>query len=139
MKVETLLSRLQKVKRTGSRQWVACCPAHDDRSPSMTVRELDDGRVLLHCFAGCEVENILGAVGLTFDVLFPDKATADYVPGLRRPFPAADVLECVATEARIAAIAAGDLAEGMALSVEARARLLIAAGRLEDARRLANG
>jgi DNA primase len=53
MKVDAFLDKLTKVKRTGNGTWLACCPAHEDRSPSMSVRELDDGRVLVHCFAGC--------------------------------------------------------------------------------------
>jgi hypothetical protein len=65
----------------------------------MTVRECDDGRVLVHCFAGCSVEDILGTVGLDFDALFPPKPVADRVAPMRRPFPAADVLEAVLHDA----------------------------------------
>lgn len=41
---------------------VVCCPAHNDRAPSLSIRELDDGRALLHCFAGCAYPEILAAV-----------------------------------------------------------------------------
>lgn len=138
MKADAILSRLDKVKRTGASQWIARCPAHEDRSPSLSVRELEDSRILVHCFAGCDVESILDAVGLTFDALFPDKPI-DHAKPLRRPFPAADVLECLATEALIAQMCAGDLARGELLTDEARARLTLASERIEAGRSLANG
>lgn len=94
MTAETLLSKLEKTRKTGHSTWIACCPAHQDKNPSMTIRECDDGRVLLHCFAGCSVEEVLGAIGLEFDALFPPKPIEHAKP-LRRPFPAADVLEAV--------------------------------------------
>ncbi len=46
------------------------CPAHPDGSPSLSVNEGDDGKVLLFCHAGCRVDEILQAIGLTHDVLF---------------------------------------------------------------------
>lgn len=92
MTAENLLSRLEKSRKTGHSTWIACCPAHADKSPSMTIRELEDGRVLLHCFAGCGVESVLGAIGLEFDALFPPRPI-DHAKPLRRPFPAADVME----------------------------------------------
>lgn len=51
--------------------WQAECPAHEDHSPSLSVREGSDGRALLHCFAGCEIAAVLQALGLTFSDLFP--------------------------------------------------------------------
>lgn len=35
-------------------QWLARCPAHDDHQPSLSIKETDDGRILFHCFAGCD-------------------------------------------------------------------------------------
>src|SRR5574341_2174616 len=116
MKAEAFLSRCEKVRRTGNGTWIACCPAHEDHSPSMTVRELADGRVLVHCFAGCAVDAILGAIGMDFDALFPDKPPrADHMPTLRRPFPAADVLEAVANEAFYVAFMAATMEQGYVL------------------------
>lgn len=138
MKVEVLLSRLEKVRPTGRGTWVACCPAHEDRTPSMSVREVDDGRILLHCFADCSVESILGAVGLDFDALFPDKPIERARP-LRRPFPAADVLECLAAESRIVSVCASDVLAGKSLSEIDRQRLVLARERIEDGRSMALG
>lgn len=105
----------------------------------MKVTELDDGRVLVHCFAECSVEAILTAVGLTFDALFPEKAIADRVKPLRRPFPAADVLECLAFESALVAMAASTLASGNALNATDLSRMKLAQQRIEAGRRLALG
>jgi len=138
VKADAFISRLEKVKRTGNGTWLACCPAHEDRSPSMSVRELDDGRILVHCFAGCSVESILYAVGLDFDALFPDKPI-EYAKPLRRSFPAADVLEAVAFECLVVMTTAYWIAEGKEVTKEDRDRALICYQRIEEARRLALG
>lgn len=56
--------------RAGPNKWVARCPAHDDRSPSLSIAAGRDGRTLLHCFAGCAPEAIVTAAGLTMASLF---------------------------------------------------------------------
>ena len=71
MTVETLLSRCDMVRETGPGKYIARCPSHDDRSPSLSITEADDGRVLLYCHALCECEDVLSAVGLTFSDLYP--------------------------------------------------------------------
>lgn len=140
MKADALLSRLHKVKRTGAAQWIARCPSHDDRSPSMSVRELDDGRVLLHCFAGCSVESILDAAGLTFDALFPDRfPEAHGTQRVRRPFHPGDVLACIATEALIVAVSAANLRQRITLSERDYERLMLASSRIQAAREVALG
>jgi len=96
----------------------------------MTVRERDDGRVLVHCFTGCEVESILGVVGLEWDALFPPDLKADSKPGVRHAFLEADVVGAVAIEALVVATAAANLAHGVDLSLEDRARLMVAAERI---------
>ncbi len=134
------LSRLQKVKKTRSDSWLACCPAHGDKSPSMTIRELSDGRLLVHCFAGCSVENIVGSIGLELSDLFPEKPVFDHsMPQRRERFNPFDVMRAVAFEARVAAIASFDMARGNALDEGDRARLLLAAERLNEAEEMIYG
>ncbi len=72
MTAQDILSRLQGVKG-GHGQWTARCPAHDDRQNSLSVGEGKDGRVLLRCHAGCDVDKIVTALGLSPADLFPDK------------------------------------------------------------------
>ncbi len=72
MTAQDILHRLQSV-RGGRGQWTARCPAHDDRQNSLSVSEGNDRRVLLHCHAGCDVDKITAALGLSPSDLFPDK------------------------------------------------------------------
>lgn len=132
MTAEALLSRLEKVKRTGPGRYQARCPAHQDRGPSLTIRELDDGRVLLHCFAGCAVHDVLSAVGLDMSDLFPEKPLEHGRPE-RRPFPAGDVLRAVAFEALVVAVAGSALLAGQPFSKMDRERLMLAVGRIQAA------
>lgn len=133
MTAAALLDRLEHVRQTGPGRWIARCAAHVDKRPSLTIRELEDGRVLVHCFAGCDARDVLAAVGLTFDVLFPRRPVAHRGKPERRPFPAADVLRCIALEVLIVAVAAYRLGNGQALDGADRARLLVAASRLQAA------
>ena len=68
-----LLERLEGVRARGPHQWNAKCPAHADKSPSLSIRETDGGALLLHCFAACAVEDVLGAIGLEFADLYPER------------------------------------------------------------------
>ena len=69
--LEQVLSHLKGV-RTSMRGWRACCPAHADRKPSLSIGVGEQGQVLLKCFAGCSLERIVEAMGLTMIDLFPD-------------------------------------------------------------------
>ncbi len=55
--------------------WSARCPAHEDRHPSLSVSEGDDGRTLVQCHAGCTVDAICDAVGLRVADLMPDNSS----------------------------------------------------------------
>ena len=139
MTAEALLSRLDGVRQTAPGHWIARCSAHEDRRPSLNVRECEDGRVLMICRAGCENYDELRAVRLDFDALFPPRAIGDYLPRERRPFHAADVLRCVAFEISLASLAADNLANGIALTDDDRERLRLASSRLRHAVEVANG
>lgn len=68
-----------KIRTVGKDQWKVQCPAHDDRNPSLSVGVADDGRLLLHCHAGCDTEAVVDALGLTMADLFAE----DYDYGTR--------------------------------------------------------
>ncbi len=133
MSVDALLERLHGVRSTGRGRWIARCPAHEDRRASLSIRELDDGRILVHCFALCALEQVLSSVNLKIEALFPDRVIDHRVLYERRPFPAADVLRAVAFEALVVAVAARAVARGERLAETDQARLLVAASRLEAA------
>ena len=73
--LEQVLSQLKGV-RTSMRGWRACCPAHADRKPSLSIGLGEQGQVLLKCFAGCSLERIVEAMGLTITDLFPEETPA---------------------------------------------------------------
>lgn len=70
MSAESLLERLQGVRKTGAGRWMARCPAHEDRGPSLSVRD-KDGVVLIHCFRGCSAPEVAQAAGIELSSLFP--------------------------------------------------------------------
>jgi hypothetical protein len=136
--ISELLSRLDAVKQTGSHRWIARCPSHPDRRPSLSLRELEDGRVLVHCFAACAVQDVLSAVELDLDALFPAQPIAGRKRE-RQPFYSSDVLRCVAYECLIIAVAAQDIRRGIALTEADYERLVLASGRVRQAVELACG
>ncbi len=72
MRIDEFLALLKGVKKSGE-GWQALCPAHDDNRQSLHVSEGDDGRILVNCFAGCEVSQICAALGIRVSDLFPEK------------------------------------------------------------------
>lgn len=130
MSANTLLQHLDKVRQTGPDSWMACCPAHDDRSASLSIRQTDD-KTLIHCFAGCSVHEVVGAVGLDIADLFPPRQ--QHGKPERRPFPAMDALRGVAFEALVVSAAASALLAGHPFSPADRERLSLAAGRIQSA------
>jgi hypothetical protein len=80
-KLDAVLSKLEKVQRSGMDGFTARCPAHEDKTPSLSVR-LGNKWVLLTCWAGCEYDAIRRALGLEWKDLVLDE---DEAPGRRRP------------------------------------------------------
>jgi len=68
---QKVLSSLSDVKQSGDKA-MAKCPAHDDGSSSLSIKHLDNGKVLIHCFAGCTGEEILSAAGLSWSDIYPE-------------------------------------------------------------------
>jgi hypothetical protein len=71
MKAEGILGLLSGVRSRGQGRWTACCPAHGDKSPSLSIAESERG-LLLHCFAGCRLYEICAALGIRVPDLFSD-------------------------------------------------------------------
>ena len=129
MAVSDLLDRLERVKSTGPGKWIARCPAHADKNPSLAVREMEDGRVLVHCFPGCNVNEVLSAVGLEMDALFPPRPV-ESAKAERRPFFPADVFDIIRSELNVALVIIGDVYRGRTPPAEDWNRLLDVSDRL---------
>jgi hypothetical protein len=138
MSADAILSRLEKVKRVGDGVWQACCPSHDDRSPSLRIRETDDGKILVKCFAGCGASEIVGAVGLTLESLFPEKL-GDHVNRERSPFSHREAMNSMRLEVTFLAACSIQLRKGEALSDKDHERLMTCASRLIAAADYCNG
>jgi hypothetical protein len=127
--VNELLSRLSRVRQTAPDKWLACCPAHADRTPSLTIRALADGRILLHDFGGCEAGDVMAAMGLGLADLF-EKPLFHRARPVSHPFTALDALRALRREAAVVAISVADFADGQEVD---QARLQLAADRIADA------
>ena len=127
----TLLTALDKVKQTHHSTWIACCPAHDDKNPSLAIRQIDDGRTLIHCFAGCSATEILNALGLSFDDLYPTKnPDATYKP-LRKIFDAHTTVQLLQFESLLVLECARTINRGEQLTDQDFDRLLKATERIQ--------
>jgi hypothetical protein len=70
-KLDAILSRLDGVKKTSS-GYIARCPAHNDKGPSLSLKENERGNVILHCFAGCSHVDVVESIGLKESDLFAE-------------------------------------------------------------------
>ena len=133
--IDQLLSRLDGVRQTGTDRWIARCPAHDDRRPSLGIRQTNDDRVLVHCWSGCSAAEVVHAAGLTLADLFPPRPVDHHAGPIptRSRWDRADVWLCVQHEAAVAAVVAADAAAGRPVSAADAERAGLAADRLADA------
>ena len=121
--VDRLLDRLDGVRHTGSGRWMARCPSHEDRSPSLSIREGDDGRVLLYDFGGCPTVDVVASLGFDLADLFPENLNK-WPPEIRRSrrshprIPAQDAIELMDEAALTVEIAARDMTEGKQVDVD---------------------
>jgi hypothetical protein len=112
---------------------MAACPAHADRSPSLSITEVGDGRTLIHCHAGCGAAEVLAAVGLDFADLYPPRVVDDGRPAPRHrrgitAKAAQERLDDASHEAAVLAVILSDVNAGVPLTDELADRFAEAAG-----------
>lgn len=79
--IQAFLSRLSKVKNRGQDKWVACCPAHNDKNPSLYVTHAKSGKILYHCMSGCGQDEVIRSMGMSFaDVGDGSQSVKPYKP-----------------------------------------------------------
>jgi len=130
MSAEKILDRLESVHEKGPGRWIAKCPAHPDKTPSLAIRDVD-GKLLLHCFAGCSLHEIVSAAGVELSDLFPNKPRSH--KAISKPFPAADILRCLSGDITVLMLVASDLARSENLDSNTKERLMKSAQRLSSA------
>lgn len=99
MTFDDVLAKFQGVKRRGANAAMALCPAHPDTKPSLSIRQADDGTILLKCHSGngCDAQKIVKAVGIELRDLFPPKGSKSTRRGASRPSRKAPRGKIVAT------------------------------------------
>jgi hypothetical protein len=116
---------------------VAKCPAHEDRSPSLSIREIDDGKTLLQCFAGCSALDVLDSVGLDWGALFPEGGPNPSAPA-RTLIPARDLLVILDHEITVAVLILQEIIATRKVGSGHFDRLMQAHSRVSRARVIAN-
>ena len=116
---DLLLPRLEGVQQRGAhtkgpRSWVARCPSHGDRRPSLSVREFQDGSLSVKCFTlQCSTADVLAAVGLHPSDLFPRDLSDDYERHHKKrrlpPAPWRDIIRALHHHLSVVAIGAADM------------------------------
>lgn len=113
MSAQDIVNRLDFCKTSGKDSWMARCPAHDDKSPSLKITDISGGRTLIHCHAGCGAIDVLAAIGLELSDLYPP-TDRNYHAERKQHTRSVDEL--------VIEIAAADRKAGKALSYEDRER-----------------
>ena len=140
-----VLDRLERVRRCG-KGYTARCPAHPDKTASLSLAEGRTGAVVLHCFAGCTALEVVGALGLQLADLFPERLSP-MDPTQRRELREyakqsnwRAALNVLALEGTIVLIAAHDIHHlgGLGSSADL-ARLRLALDRITSAREVLHG
>lgn len=99
MSIESFLNKLHTVRPKGANKWIALCPCHDDKSPSLAISD-DAGIVLMHCFGcGANAVEIAERLGVDLSELFPDGITYDKQQ--QKYFPADQVLAALKVESAV--------------------------------------
>ena len=133
MHIEQLIARLEKLRRSGDGKWLACCPAHQDKSPSLAIKHTNDGKILIHCFAGCDVDSIVSSIGLTLADLMPDIDNPEYKKGSKPPkFNKYELFDRLAYESIILCLAIRQLINNEPLGLDDQKRVLKAEETIND-------
>ncbi len=118
---DKLLSCLDKVRQGKTNRWLALCPAHPDKNPSLQITETEDGTLLVKCWAGCTTAAVTRAASLEMRDLFPGNKNSNYQLPNRT---------AVAHERLILRLGQALLREGTELTEEDKQRFALAHNRL---------
>lgn len=132
--IDMVLGKLNGIMCSG-KNMKALCPAHGDKTPSLSIKEGEDGRVLLHCFSGCPVEEIVAAMGLKMIDLFAEDANNHHslkIPGVS----ARQLSLATERERQILYFAKADQVAGRSISQSDMERTKLALNRIAMARKI---
>jgi hypothetical protein len=130
---DKLLDRLTGVKQIKPDRWLARCPAHDDRAPSLVITETSDGTLLIRCWAGCSAADIVAAVGLDLKDLFPARFDGHAYRKAKAPrYSAREITQTVMTEAMVLTLGYRAVQRGESLPLWDLARLELAVQTIQN-------
>lgn len=126
-----LIERLDGVKELGGDRWMAKCPAHDDKSPTLSVRLVDD-KWLIYCFAGCPAIEVVHALGIDLADLWQNRKYKR--SGEKQYLSGKDVINTLERESTFLMVVADALRQGRVLSDTDMKRLCKVRDRIDNLR-----
>ena len=129
MYLQEVLNRFDNVRESGNGQYSCRCPAHNDRSNSLGIKE-DSGKILMNCFAGCNVKSILDAVDLKWSDILPENEF-DYE--IKKTFNPYSVLKMLRDEVLLVGLCSVSIRKGKPLNDVDHNRLLKAVANIREA------
>jgi len=136
MSIGKILNNLQKVKKTGNGKFMACCPAHQDKTASLVISDNGEGKIMLHCFAGCDTYAILSSIGLDWADVMPENSSHDNEKPVKQVIYASEGMRLIRFEAQIVMLCAFKLKNNTPLSLDDLNRLETAMQRINKAMEL---
>lgn len=100
--INYILSRLNKVSKSGLNKWRACCPGHGGKDANMAVKLTDEGHILFRCHSHqCGIEDILAGAGLDWNDVMPEERNQDTIKPNMPNMPYGDGLKALKYESQI--------------------------------------
>ena len=131
--LDKVLSRLEKVKSRGGGQYNALCPCHDDKTPSLGVKEVEPDKIIIHCFGcGAGGMDVIAALGLDSSDLFPPDDGTYSKKSKQVGFPTGQILNALQFEVTIVEMVASMILRGEEISDEDMLRLSFAVERIRE-------
>ena len=124
------MNHFDGVRETGNGQYSCRCPAHEDKSASLGIKQGDGDRILLNCFAGCDVKSILESAGLDWKDIMNEENLYQAEKHKFNPFA---VLKMLRDEVLVIGLSSVDIRNGKPLNDVDHDRLLKAVGNVRDA------
>ena len=124
------MNNFDGVRETGNGQYSCRCPAHEDKSASLGIKQGDGDRILLNCFAGCDVISILESAGLEWKDILPNNKLYQAEKYGFNPYA---VLKAIRDEVLIIGLSSVDIRNNKPLNDKDHDRLLKAVANVRDA------
>jgi len=130
MYIQEILNHFENVKESGNGQYSCRCPAHKDKSNSLGIKQ-DGDKILMNCFAGCDIKSILDASGLEWKDILPNNE--DMNKEIKKSFNPYAVLKMLRDEVLHVGLSSATIKKGNKLSDEDHERLLLAINNIRSA------